>query len=94
MARKTAVMQAELPPTIVVDMVNAPPHYTAGEIECIDAIHSALGGRGFADYLRGQVIKYQWRLAHKGNALEDAQKSDFYGRRFIELLEANPGLYD
>jgi hypothetical protein len=62
------------------DMVNKPPHYTQGDIECIDAIRAALGHDNFVTFLRGQVIKYQWRLGHKGPALEDAQKANWYGQ--------------
>lgn len=29
------------------DMVNHPAHYTTGAVECIDALRSALGLRGF-----------------------------------------------
>jgi hypothetical protein len=76
----------------IVDMINAPPHYT-GEIDCIEAIEAALGPRGFADFLRGQVIKYQWRLGKKGSALENAEKSQWYDKALVEHLKDNPGLY-
>jgi hypothetical protein len=76
-----------------VDMVNHPAHYTAGSIECLDAIEAALGARGFADYLRGQVIKYNWRLALKGNAPEDTAKAEFYAKRLVLHLQRHPNLY-
>ena len=68
------------------DPVNHPAHYTAGSIECIDAIESALGRDGFVAFLRGQVIKYSWRLGRKGDSLEDAQKALWYQRRLVETL--------
>lgn len=71
----------------LVDMVNRPPHYTQGEVECIDAIKSALGPEGFVAFLRGQVLKYTWRMMHKGDALENAQKGDWYNQRLIKELE-------
>lgn len=56
--------------------VNHPSHYTAGEVECIDAIRSMLGD-GFIDYCRGNVVKYLWRAPLKGG-LEDYRKARQY----------------
>jgi hypothetical protein len=71
-----------------VDMVNHPPHYADNEmgIECIDAIRAALGRDGFIAFLRGQVIKYEWRLIKKGNAAQDAEKAAFYANKLAEVL--------
>lgn len=63
------------------DMVNHPPHYTAGGIECIDAIRAALGTAGFVAYCRGNAIKYAWRAGLKGDAAECMQKAEWYARR-------------
>lgn len=68
------------------DPVNHPPHYTAGNVECIDAIEAALGP-SFADYCRGQVIKYVWRAGLKADALEDAKKAEWYLKRMIATME-------
>lgn len=70
------------------DPVNHPSHYTQGSVECIDAIASALGKEGFIAFLRGQVLKYTWRLAHKGSAAEDAAKAAWYQQRLIKELES------
>jgi hypothetical protein len=70
------------------DMVNHPPHYTQGPIECIRAIQSALGNRGFLAYLRGCMIKYSWRAEHKGAAMEDMAKIGFYSREAVEVAGA------
>jgi hypothetical protein len=59
------------------DLVNHPPHYTAGAVECIDAIHAALGDEGFKAYCRGAVMKYIWRTNLK-NGLEDLRKAQWY----------------
>lgn len=69
------------------DMVNHPPHYTRGEIECIDAIKAALGREGFLAYLRGQVIKYIWRAGQKGAASECLAKARWYLDREIAERE-------
>jgi hypothetical protein len=70
----------------ISDPVNHPSHYTQGPIECIDAIASALGHDAFIEFLRGQVIKYMWRLGHKGEAMEDAKKGTWYASRLVAEL--------
>jgi hypothetical protein len=67
------------------DPVNHPPHYNAGEIECIDAIRAALGRDGFVAFCRGNAIKYLWRCEHKGG-VEDWRKADWYINRAIKEL--------
>ncbi|HEX8421190.1 MAG TPA: DUF3310 domain-containing protein [Sphingomonas sp.] len=69
------------------DVVNQPPHYTAGKVECIDAIEAALGRDGFIAYLRGQIIKYQWRLGLKDAAAQDAAKAHWYSTKLQSQLE-------
>lgn len=69
-----------------LDPIN-PSHYRQGDIECIDAIKSALGA-GFKDYLRGNMIKYLWRVYDKGVPLQDAKKAQWYLERFIKELES------
>lgn len=70
------------------DPVNHPSHYTQGSIECIDAIEAALGREQFIGFLRGQVIKYQWRLGLKGAPVEDAEKSGWYNTRLAKTLKS------
>lgn len=65
------------------DMVNSPPHYTSGEIECIDAIEAALGPEGFQAFCRGNVMKYTWRTDRK-NGQEDLEKARWYLTRMIQ----------
>lgn len=64
------------------DPVNHPRHYTAGAIECIDAIECALGPDGFLAYCRGNAFKYGWRSPLKGN-VEDLEKAVWYLQRAI-----------
>ena len=47
-----------------IDMVNTPPHYTMGSIECIDAIREALGPEGFESWCQGNAMKYLWRYKY------------------------------
>ena len=68
------------------DAVNHPAHYTQGSIECIDAIESALSHDQFVGFLRGQILKYTWRLGLKGDSAEDAKKVQWYNDRLIKTL--------
>lgn len=65
------------------DMVNHPPHYTQGGIECIEAIKAACGDK-YEGYLQGAIIKYVWRYPHKNNPKEDLEKAKWYLERLIE----------
>ena len=60
-----------------VDMVNSPPHYKQGEVECIDGIKSALTEEEWRGYCKGNAIKYIWREHHKGQA-ESLAKAQWY----------------
>lgn len=70
------------------DNVNHPAHYTAGGIECIDAIAAALTCQTdpMHAWLTGQVLKYIWRWPLK-NGLEDLKKAHFYLDRLIAGVE-------
>jgi hypothetical protein len=68
------------------DNVKHPDHYTSGGIECIDAIRASLGSKEFADYCKGNVIKYVWRYRLKGG-VEDLRKARVYLGWMIEAEE-------
>ncbi len=70
------------------DAIN-PGHYKQGGIECIDAINSMLLDENDAQhgFLRGQVVKYMWRLKGKESPLQDAKKAQWYLERLINDLE-------
>jgi len=72
---------------VINDPVNHPTHYTAGGIECIDAIGAALASQTdpMNAWLTGQIIKYLWRWPLK-NGAEDLQKARFYLDRLIERV--------
>ena len=62
------------------DMVNHPPHYTQGKIECIEVIkyiNDKLHTEGYEGYCLGNFIKYIWRCNLK-NGWEDIDKATFY----------------
>ena len=61
----------------MTDLVNFPPHYRQGGIECIDAIRAALTEEEFRGYCKGNALKYIWRERHKGGN-ESLLKADWY----------------
>ena len=71
-----------------VDVVNHPPHYNVGNIECIDYIEQQLGNEGFKSYLEGNVIKYmhRWRYKNGGNSKQDLEKARWYLNKLINLI--------
>lgn len=69
------------------DPVNHPAHYTAGKVECIDAIEAATTGlEGGLAYCTGCAIKYLWRWSRKGG-VEDLRKARWYVDRLIKEVE-------
>ena len=64
------------------DMVANPPHYTAGGVECIDAIEAALTPEEFRGYCKGNAMKYVWRERHKGGS-ESVSKAAWYLARLL-----------
>lgn len=67
------------------DPVN-PSHYISNGMECIDAIRHALSPEEFRGFLRGNIIKYNWRCMQK-NGVEDLKKAQWYLDRLIKTLE-------
>lgn len=69
------------------DMVNHPPHYTRGGIECIDALEAATTGlTGIEAICTANAIKYLWRWKIKGGK-QDLEKARWYINRLIAKLE-------
>lgn len=68
-------------------MVNHPPHYTAGKVECIDALESAtVNLTGIEAVCTANAIKYLWRWKQK-NGVEDLRKAQWYISRLIAVCE-------
>jgi hypothetical protein len=66
------------------DQVNHPPHYTAGGIECIEAIAAAtVGLEGIEAVCTANVIKYLWRWKMKGG-VTDLEKAKWYLEKLIK----------
>ena len=68
----------------MTEKVNNPPHYTAGKVECIDALEAAtIGLQGIEAVCTANAIKYLWRWKHK-NGVEDLQKTRWYLDRLLK----------
>ena len=65
------------------DMVNHPPHYTEGTIECIEAIEAQLTVEEYRGFLKGNLAKYVWRERHKGK--DSLKKAAWYLDRLNKL---------
>ena len=68
---------------------NTRPHYTAGSVECIDALESMV--MGYQDTVQAglawQAVKYIWRSPLKGNQAQDLDKALFYLNRLREKVK-------
>lgn len=69
------------------DPVNHPAHYTAGNIECIDAIEESMSFEAFCGYLKGHAQKYLWRYQLKNNPIEDLKKAQWFLNKLIKTVE-------
>jgi Protein of unknwon function (DUF3310) len=74
----------------IYEYVNHPDHYTPDQIECIDALRVVLNPDEFVGFLRGTIIKYQWRMGRKpgSDKLEETQKMNWYAQKLEEELMA------
>ena len=78
-----------VPDPVKPDMVNQPPHYTSGGIECADALDAMVSAYPdpVAAALTWQVGKYIWRHPLKWNPTEDLKKARWYLDRLIAHYE-------
>lgn len=74
-------------PEAMPDVVNHPPHYTHGDVECIDAIRASMTYDEFAGYLKGNSMKYLWRYRDKGNEVQDLEKCLWYVEKLKQVTE-------
>ena len=65
------------------DLVNKPPHYNQGKLECIDYIKQQLG-KDFPAHLEASAIKYLHRHKYKDANIQDLEKCVWYINKLIE----------
>ena len=74
---------------LINTMVDHPPHYNNGNVECIEAIEAMLTPDEFIGYLRGNSLKYRWRFRYKSKPIEDLRKARWYEERLLQFLMEN-----
>lgn len=67
-----------------IDMVNSPPHYTAGKFETADVLDDWFPTEPHL----WNVGKYLARWDKKGDPLENLRKAEWFLKRKITALEA------
>ena len=73
----------------MTEKVNHPSHYTAGKVECIDALEAAtVGLQGIEAICTANAIKYLWRWKFK-NGVEDLAKAKWYINKLAKHLTDN-----
>lgn len=80
---------SQLDVSVELDEVHHPQHYTDGEIECIDAIKAALSPEEYKGFLKGNAMKYIWRMNKKGKPPVDAKKALWYTDKLCGELDEN-----
>lgn len=68
------------------DMVNHPPHYKQGGVEVIDVMKAKLSIEEYKGFLKGNALKYLFRMEHKGRPAEDAKKAQWYINKLVEVV--------
>ena len=72
---------------MVTDNVNHPSHYTAGGIECVDAMKACVSGLNEMEAVcTSHALKYLWRWKHK-NGAEDIRKCIWWLERLLKELD-------
>lgn len=69
--------------------VDHPSHYNRkGSMECIDEMILVFGKKAVMNFCLCNAWKYRYRAADK-NGTEDLAKSDWYIKKYAELLKDN-----
>ena len=77
----------EMEDKMAEDIINKPPHYGDGDIECIDYMKDNMDTMMFMGYLEGNCKKYLHRYRYKGKPVEDLKKARWYLDRLIQEME-------
>lgn len=76
--------------TKVKEAVNHPEHYNReGAMECIDEMILVFGVEETAIFCKLNAYKYRYRAGAKGDPTEDMKKSDWYMKKYTELVDGD-----
>ena len=71
-----------------IEMVNHPTHYNReGAMECIDEMLMIFGREATMHFCLLNAWKYRYRAGNKWDGAEDCRKSDWYIKKYKELLD-------
>lgn len=71
-----------------IEMVNHPQHYNReGGMECLDEMLMVFGREATMHFCLLNAWKYRYRAGSKWDGSEDLAKSDFYIKKYKELLD-------
>lgn len=74
-------------PLLKGNLIDRPPHYASGAIECIEAMEAARGQHAVMEHSILNAMKYLWRAGKKDGMAQDLRKAEWYVRRAAELAE-------
>lgn len=69
------------------DSVFSPQHYNQGGIECIEALQACMSESEYIGFLKGNAIKYLWRMNDKATPQENLKKARWYIDTLLETFE-------
>lgn len=71
------------------DMVNSPQHYKLRglDVESVDVIKATMTPEEFKGWLKGNAMKYLFRLGKKDDECQDAKKAMKYLEWLVKELE-------
>jgi hypothetical protein len=67
-------------------VIDSPPHYNSGSIECIVYLKDNMPFDNYLGYLEGNIKKYLHRWRYKQKPLDDLKKASWYLGKLIEEL--------
>jgi len=73
------------------DLINKPPHYTKGNIECIEYLKDNMSIVAYCGFLEGNAKKYLHRYRHKNSVIPDLHKAQYYLNKLVEVMEGLDG---
>ena len=82
-------VSVKMPERFEPDLVNHPPHYCVGGLECFDVMKRIFGIAAVKIFCRLNAFKYMFRSENK-NGEQDIAKADWYLKKYLELCKEQP----
>ena len=82
-------VKVKMPERLEPDLVNHPPHYCVGGLECFDVMKHVFGVEAVKIFCRLNSFKYLFRSENK-NGEQDIAKDNWYTAKYLELCKEQP----